>query len=214
MYLNLHTHTSSSVANVLEIVNKFPNQLQEESPFFSVGIHPWYSNVAILEEELALIESVLLRENCLAIGECGLDKRIDTPLETQILVLEKQLLLAKKYKKPVILHCVSAFQELIAIKKRLNIEVPMIIHGFSKNSAVAESLIKNGFYLSFGKYLLRNPELIQVLHTVPLEYVFLETDTIEESIVAVYQKAMEVSKTIEKQIEINFEKVFQKNIII
>jgi TatD DNase family protein len=43
---------------------------------------------------------------------------------------EKQLLLAQKYNKPVVIHCVAAFQEVD--KKRLKISVPMIIHGFSK----------------------------------------------------------------------------------
>ena len=71
----------------------------------------------------------------------------------------------------------------------MNIENPMIIHGFSKNEQVAKSLLDNGFYLSFGKYLLRNPDLEKVFKFVPNDLLFLETDTIEESIAEVYQKA-------------------------
>jgi TatD DNase family protein len=47
------------------------------------------------------------------VGECGLDKRIAIPIELQQLVFEKQLVLAQKYNKPVVLHCVASFDELI-----------------------------------------------------------------------------------------------------
>ena len=61
--------------------------------------------------------------SCLALGECGLDKKVQTPLDLQQEVFERQLTLAEKYKKPVIIHCVAAFQELIAIKKKLKLSV-------------------------------------------------------------------------------------------
>ena len=110
------------------------------------------------------------------------------------------------------MHCVSAYQEVIEIKKQLKISVPMIIHGFSKNIQVAESLNKNGFYLSFGKYLLRNPELSNVLKQVPTEFLFLETDMIEETIDQVYAKASLVLETdVEKIIEQNYIKVFNRD---
>ena len=83
----------------------------------------------------------------------------------------------------------AAYDEVIAIKKEMKIENPMIIHGFSKNEQVAQSLLKNGFYLSFGKYLLRNPDLEKVFIFAPENQILLETDTIEESIYQVYEKA-------------------------
>jgi TatD DNase family protein len=88
-----------------------------------------------------------------------------------------------------VLHCVAAYDEVIAIKKDMKIDNPMIIHGFSKNEQVAQSLLKNGFYLSFGKYLLRNPDLEKVFTFAPENQILLETDTIEESIYQVYEKA-------------------------
>lgn len=210
MQYNIHTHKASSTENVLEIVNQYPNEFDPSVNYFSIGIHPWYINLDRVEADLAIIEAKLQEPNCLALGECGLDKRIETPLEIQTEIFEKQLILAKKYKKPVILHCVSAYQEVIEIKKRLNIEFPMIIHGFSKNSQVAQSLLNHGLYLSFGKYLLRNPELASVFEKVPNDKFFLETDTIEETIFEVYQKASEIKHiNIENQVEENFKHVFQ-----
>ena len=109
-------------------------------------------------------------------------------MELQTSVFKQQLELVKQTDKPIILHCVAAYDEIIAIKKELKVENPMIIHGFSKNEQVANSLLKNGFYLSFGKYLLRNPELEKVFKFAPENRILLETDTIEESIYEVYEK--------------------------
>jgi len=114
------------------------------------------------------------------------------------------------------LHCVAAFQEIIQIKKELNIKVPMIIHGFSKNEQTAKQLLDNGFYLSFGKYLLRNPELKSLFQSVPNDKFFLETDTVEESLEEVYAlaanyKNIEIEE-IKSIVKSNFEKVFLRNL--
>ena len=217
-YINLHTHQFTDRHDILEIVNQYPNEFDVAIPHYSIGIHPWYIVENRLEEDLAIIESKLELENCLALGECGLDKRIEISLDLQIVVFEKQLHLAEKYQKPVIIHCVAAFQELIEIKNRLKITIPMIIHGFSKNEETAQQLINNGFCLSFGKYLLRNPELETVFQSVPNDQFFLETDTIEEGIREVYQlaakyKNMEL-ETLLDQMQRNFDKVFSNNLKI
>lgn len=212
-YINLHTHHFSNNPAVLEIVNQYPQEFDSTIPFYSIGIHPWYINESRLEADLKIIEEKLQLQNCLALGECGLDKRIEISMEIQTQVFEKQLALAIKYKKPVILHCVSAYQEIIEIKKRLQVEVPMIVHGFSKNSPVAKLLLDNGFYLSFGKYLLRNPELESVFKSVPNNRFFLETDTIEETLEEVYQlaakyKNIKVSE-LQEIVTTNFQSVFK-----
>ncbi|MGX7666222.1 TatD family hydrolase [Flavobacterium pedocola] len=209
MKFNIHTHKYSNQEDVLEIVNQYPNEFDASVKYFSIGIHPWYIDLDKVDEHLHSIENKLQQRNCLALGECGLDKRIEMPLDIQTEVFEKQLQLAVQYQKAVILHCVSAYQEVIEIKKRLKIEVPMVIHGFSKNWQVAKSLLDNGFYLSFGKYLLRNPELASVFEQVPNDRFFLETDTIEESIHDVYIKAASIKNIdVEQIIEDNFKLVF------
>ena len=122
------------------------------------------------------------------------------------------MLFRSQYQWFLILHLVAAFDELIEIKKRLKISVPIIIHGFSKNEQVAKQLIANGFYLSFGKYLLQNPELKEVFQSVPNDRFFLETDTIEETLEEVYvlaaaYKGMTLNE-MKVQVETNWRKVF------
>ena len=188
-FINLHTHTFSNLSDVMEVVNQYPWEFDASIPSYSIGIHPWYIDENRLETDLEIIKQKLQLDECLALGECGLDKRIEIPLELQISVFKQQLELVKETQKPIVLHCVAAYEEVIAIKKEMKIENPMIIHGFSKNEQVAQSLLKNGFYLSFGKYLLRNPDLEKVFTFAPENQILLETDTIEESIYQVYEKA-------------------------
>jgi TatD DNase family protein len=187
-FINLHTHKFSNLSDVIEVVNQYPWEFDATIPNYSIGIHPWYIDENRLEKDLESITEKLQLPECLALGECGLDKRIEIPLELQILVFKKQLEIVKQMNKPIVLHCVAAFDEVIAIKKELKITNPMIIHGFSKNEQVAKSLLKNDFYLSFGKYLLRNSDLEKVFKFAPKNQILLETDTIEESIYQVYEK--------------------------
>lgn len=212
-YINVHSHSSSVKEAVLEIVNQYPKEFINDENYFSIGIHPWYIDENASEYELQIIEEKLQLEKCLALGECGLDKRRETPLEVQIAVFEAQLLLAEKYRKPIIIHCVAAFQEVIALKQKLKITVPMVIHGFSKNEELAQQLLKQGFYLSFGKYLIKNPELEFVFTNIPNDRFFLETDTIDEGIEQVYALAAKYKKidvvTLQQIVTRNFNTVFK-----
>ncbi|MFV8363024.1 TatD family hydrolase [Flavobacterium sp. ZT3P35] len=215
-FYNLHTHTATQQENSVELVNQYPQDFDASIPVYSIGIHPWFIVEERLASDLDIVETKLQEPNCLAVGECGLDKRIAIPIELQQLVFEKQLVLAQKYNKPVVLHCVASFDELIATKKKLNITIPMIVHGFSKSEQLAKQLISNGFYISFGKYLLLNPELESVFKSIPDDKIFLETDTISENIAAVYELAATYKgiSILEMQelIKHNFHKVFFKEL--
>ena len=214
-FFNLHTHKFSDNPNTLELVNQYPWEFDAAIPNYSIGIHPWFIQEERLINDLVMIEAKLQLKECLALGECGLDKRIEISMELQIEVFEKQIQLAEKYQKPLILHLVAAFDELIAIKKRMNISVPIVIHGFSKNQQVAKQLIDNGFYISFGKYLLRNPELESVFQSIPNDKFFLETDTMVETLEEVYTLAAKYKnisiEELTRIINSNFNTVFKSN---
>jgi TatD DNase family protein len=211
-YFNLHTHQFTNQAEVLELVNQYPQEFDDSIPFYSIGIHPLFIDENRLESDFEILQQKAALPECLAIGECGLDKRSETALDLQQTVLEKQLILAERHQKPVVIHCVAAFQELIEIKKRLKITTPIIIHGFSKKVELAKQLIDNGFYISFGKNLLRNPELESVFKSIPNDRLLLETDMIEEGIQDVYAlaakyKGLELSE-LQKIVNTNCKIVF------
>lgn len=214
-FFNLHTHQFTNQPDVLELVNQYPQEFDDAIPFYSIGIHPLFIDENRLDKDFQVMEQKLALPECLALGECGLDKRAETPFEVQQLVLEKQLALAEKHQKPVVIHCVAAFQELIEIKKRLKIKVPMIVHGFSKKVELAKQLIDNGFYVSFGKNLLRNLELESVFKSIPNDRFLLETDMVEEGIQEVYAlaakyKDLELSE-LQEIVNRNYTTVFDFN---
>jgi len=131
--------------------------------------------------------------NVKQIGECGLDRLRGEKLENQIIIFEKQIELAEKLNKPLILHCVKCFSELIALKDRLSVKVPMIIHGFNKNEALGRQLLSKGFLLSFGTAALKEnsgaSKLIQSTDSF-----FLETDDADVSIKDIYSAAAILKK--------------------
>ena len=90
-YFNLHTHRFTSSIEILELVNQYPWEFDATIPNYSIGIHPWYVDENRLENDLKIIEEKLQLKECLALGECGLDKRIEIPLSIQIEVFEKQI---------------------------------------------------------------------------------------------------------------------------
>jgi TatD DNase family protein len=212
-FINLHTHSYTKNDSILEVVNQYPWEFDEAIPQYSIGIHPWYIDENRLKSDLKSIEEKLQLNECLALGECGLDKRIEIPFQKQAVIFQSQIELVQNTSKPIILHCVASYQEIISIKKEMNVENPMIIHGFSKNKQVAKSLLDNGFHLSFGKYLLRNRELAEVFEYVPNDSFFLETDTIEETIKDVYQKASNIKnikiEDLKEVVITNFNQVFK-----
>ena len=180
--------------------------------YFSVGLHPneidenW-------EQNLEKIKKSSQNPHCVAVGECGMDAFVKADELLQEQVFEQQILWANEIQKPVIIHCVRRFSQLLKIGKKA--QTPMIIHGFNKKREVAESLLDKGFYLSFGRALLYNEFLQSIAQKTPLDKIFLETDTSEMEIEKVYQKLSELKKMelleLDSVISENVRKVFQIN---
>lgn len=175
---------------------------------FSVGIHP--KDVSEhFDERFLWLKRVSEDENCIAIGECGLDGLIEVDEELQEECFEKQILWANEIKKPVIIHCVRRFSQLLRFKKFA--EVPMIVHGFNKKRNIADDLQNAGFYLSFGKAVLQNVYLQQILADFPISRMFLETDDADFEIEELYQKTSELKsisiENLENQIQENLRKI-------
>ena len=156
---------------------------------YSIGIHPKDIDVNNIEDQFNWLCSNI-KENCFAIGECGLDSYAETDQKIQEDVFLRQIKLANEIKKPVIIHCVRKFYEVISFRKYA--EQPMIIHGFNKKESIAKDLLKNNFYLSFGKAVLYNLSLQNTLKITPLDKIFLETDNDDFNIEELYLKVSEL----------------------
>lgn len=156
---------------------------------YSIGIHPKDIDFSAIEKQFQWLESHIT-EKCVAIGECGLDSFVNIEQKIQEEVFLKQIKFANEVKKPIIIHCVRKFYEVISFKKYA--EQPMIIHGFNKKESIARDLLKNNFYLSFGKAVLYNLSLQNTLKITPLDKIFLETDNDDFDIKELYLKVSEL----------------------
>ncbi|WP_435523915.1 TatD family hydrolase [Chryseobacterium indoltheticum] len=123
---------------------------------YSIGIHPQDIQSGSIEYQFDWLGSNIT-ENCFAIGECGLDGLISIEQKLQEQVFKRQIEVSNELKKPLIIHCVRKFYEVISFRKMA--DQPMIIHGFNKKQRIADDLLKNKFYLSFGKAVLYNLSL-------------------------------------------------------
>lgn len=142
----------------------------------AVGIHPQNvdkSNIGDIDK----LEQIIKNENVVALGEIGLDYYYSRDnREKQILFFEKQLELSKKYDLPVIIHCRNATDDLLRILKKS--DVKGVIHCFSGSVETARELIKLGYYLGVGGILtFKNSKLVDVIRSIPIEYILLETDS-------------------------------------
>ncbi|MDH6305010.1 TatD DNase family protein [Parabacteroides sp. PF5-5] len=212
-YCDIHTHQLSAHPDCIAIVNRIIKEGRNEEwkqepispPFLSLGIHPWY--ITNVSEQLGYLKKEIANPKVVAIGEAGLDKLADTSFDVQLSVFTSQAQLAEDMRKPLIVHCVKAWTELLAVRKQINPKSPWIIHGFRGNKELSRQLINHGLYLSFGKYC--NPE---ALREVWRDRIFAETDDIDVDIRTIYKQiASSLDVTAEEvvsQIRKNVEDVF------
>ncbi len=168
------------------------------------------SQIQNISQILRFSDSQILK----AIGECGLDRACDSDFELQREVFIKQIELSEQYHKPLIIHAVRSYPDIISIWKEMKPNQPWIIHGFNGNEHSAEQLLRHdGIYLSLGDVLFKNEKRAELLlDIIPSDRLFLETDVAERSIVEVYEKASLLSGVatdiLRKDIFDNFVKIF------
>ena len=187
-YLDVHTHRLATDPQVVSIVSTFIQSIEEElqpTPYRSFDIHP-----CRIEEDgeaqWKRLQLMAKQPACVAIGEAGLDRLALCPMQRQRSLFVRQAGLAEELGKPLIIHCVRAWEELIACRKAIRPKQPWVIHGFRGKATLADQLLRQGFYLSLGYYF--QPETARVAWPGRL---FLETDEANVSIQVVYARVAE-----------------------
>lgn len=186
-YIDIHTHkfsdgsanASSDIICYNEICGK---GLQVPLKCCSIGIHPWYI-YGDGKEQLRQLWERAACEEVRMIGEAGLDKLAEAPLPLQITLFEEQVACSEELQKPLVVHCVKAWQELVEIHRRMRPSEPWLVHGFRGKEALARQLLREGFYLSFGEHFQTGAVL-----AAWKERLFAETDDSSLDIMAVYQR--------------------------
>lgn len=213
--INIHCHLGNSIPgeNTLYSLNSDEASLALNSNLehilFSVGIHPWYMHKEEMQKQLEIVEMMASKSQVMAIGETGLDKFATAPLELQQKILIHHIAISEKTRKPLMIHCVRGFSELLALHKSQKPNQTWIIHGFRGSLLLARQLIDKGIYLSFGAALCKNNKrLSDVFRELPLNRLFLETDESEITINKIYEKAAELKKLKENELKIAIEDNF------
>ena len=164
--LDIHTHNLAQEYSIYDCGSDYTHDR-----IVSVGIHPWKITDA-WEDVFRRIEKTALSPNVAAIGECGIDKVNSTvEIGTQKNVFKAHALLAERTGKPLIIHCVKGFDEIIAVHKELSPKQTWILHGFRGKPQQAQQLLNNGICLSFGEHFNHDTAKI-----VPLHSLFIESD--------------------------------------
>jgi TatD DNase family protein len=144
----------------------------------ALGVHPHNATEYddAFEEKL---KQLLLRRKVLAVGEIGLDYYRDlSPREAQREAFRRQIGLALRFGKPIVVHCRDAFDDVIAILDEEGAsEAGGIFHAFSGGTAEAEAVLGLGFLVGIGGPLTyRNSRLPEVAARLPSSSFVIETD--------------------------------------
>jgi len=151
---------------------------REHGLYPAYGLHPMYL-AEHRPEHLQELEQWIERERPVAVGECGLDFFVPgLDADAQREYFRRQLELARKFDLPLILHARRAVDEVTAAIRRIG-NLRGVVHSFSGSVEQAQHLWKLGFCLGLGGPLTypRAHRLREIVATMPLEYLLLETDS-------------------------------------
>ncbi len=214
-HIDIHTHHLTSPINGNISILNFYKDFEEakKGVVCSLGLHPWY--LENWNRDFELLESLAALPNVVAIGECGLDKLCKTDWHLQMTVFKKQIYLANSLDKPLVIHCVRAYPELIGVLQISPNESPVIIHGYNNKESIGQVLLDKGYYLSFGSAILKpeSPTAGFLAH-IDKERFFLETDDSGADIKEIYRRATHIRKCSEDelilQVQQNYKTVFNQ----
>jgi TatD DNase family protein len=191
-YIDIHNHGARPAPGIFSVETLMAHEEREPEDIsgltYSFGIHPWYLNEKNHNQLIAHVIKTAGNPDVAAIGEAGFDRIKGPSPELQRKTFDEQILIADEHKKPMVIHCVRAWDELLQEHKRLKPKMPWLVHGFRGKPDLAMQLISKGMYLSFWFDFVMRPEAVPLLKSVPKDRIFLETDGAEIDIRDIYNK--------------------------
>lgn len=165
-------YNSSSNKEVIELVNKYPNV------YGTIGLHPEEVN-NISENDFDFIIENINNPKIVGIGEIGLDYHyVSDNKELQKDIFIKQMDIARKYNKTVVIHSRDAIVDTVNIIKEYQ-NLKIVMHCYSSSLEVARNLIKMNVKLGIGGVVTfkNGVKLKEVVQNIPIENLLLETDS-------------------------------------
>jgi TatD DNase family protein len=191
-FIDIHVHGGmpGSGIFILESLMAHEGKLPVDIPgvAYTYGIHPWFLTEENHKELIDSVRNTVTDTEILAIGEAGFDRVRGPSIELQRIVFEEQIAISEELHKPVVIHCVRAWDEILSVQKKLKPKMPWLIHGFRGNLELATQLLSKGMFLSFWFGFVLRPESGYLLKNLPSGRIFLETDGADVDIKNIYNK--------------------------
>jgi len=218
-FINIHDHGAVPQSGFFTVDNIMVHEGREpqrsEGVAYSVGAHPWHIDEDNIDRLFFRVKDFSKHHNVIAIGEAGFDKLKGPSLDLQRESFQNHARLAESTQKPLFIHCVKAWDELLKEHKQMKPSVTWIIHGFRGKTDLAARLLDKGFYLSPWVEWAIRPESTDTLKSIPLSRLFLETDGFDISIEPVYQVVAEHlgvdADQLKKSFRQNYMEVFNRS---
>jgi TatD DNase family protein len=179
----------------------------------SLGIHPWFLTENNQDILISFVNQYASGNSVSAIGEAGFDKLKGPEMELQQRTFAEQAALSEELEKPLIIHCVRAWDELMAAHKKLKPKMPWLVHGFRGKKELAMQLISRNMYISFWFDFIVRPEASVLVRSIPIDRIFLETDGSGADIKEIYRKVAAdlgmTTDTLKDHIIKNFKELFK-----
>lgn len=141
------------------------------------GLHPYWVNQHD-QQDIKRLSDYIEANRPVGLGECGLDFRPQQADKTlQLKFFEAQLIIAKEYQLPVIIHSVNATETVIQTLKKHK-GLTGMIHSYSGSQEQAKQLVDLNFYISIGGSVTyeRAKKIRKVATGLPLTSLLIETD--------------------------------------
>jgi TatD DNase family protein len=171
-FLNIGTDLEDS-RKAIAIAEEYPQV------YAAVGYHPHETKTACLED-LTALEKLLAHPKVVAIGEVGLDYFHEhSPRDIQTKLLQTFLGWYEKYRKPIIIHCRDAYEDLLNILKgHTQASYRGVLHCYSSDAPTMKKYLDLGFSVAFGGALTykKNDGLREACALCPKDRLLLETD--------------------------------------
>lgn len=180
VFTDLHRHAPARGAVASGLPEQVERWIAEKAPgAFSVGLHPWNTEMIALEDMdvmMARVAEVANNPRVVAIGEAGIDALRGAPIDLQREILRRHIVISEMLHKPLVLHIVKAVDDVMALRREMKARQPWVWHGFRGNMQQAAQWLAfdEMFYISLGEKFN-----CQAAKIIPIDRLLIETDESE-----------------------------------
>lgn len=192
---DFHTHEDDGVVEPGKVYSYSLREIDRipADALYTIGLHPWDTDrldaYRLVDSRL---EEAIQNPRCLAVGEIGLDRLRGAKLEVQLELFKTQLDIAARHGKPIVVHCVRAWSEMLKTVRDHHFEGNRAVHGFLGRDTILKRLLYDDWYVSVG--VMPSGKVLSIAAQIPRERILVETDASGNDCEEVYEKVAAVRR--------------------